>query len=163
VTQNIELRVVSTDSDQEVTTIRTNRGVEVARKLAQFELQTSEVHISCIFEVVPGGERIQRKRGELPSDTRTTYDYIFSTSVNRRPLPDWFYAKQEIPTTDEPPPRSWSRCKTSACGNKECRWAGVGLCYPCALNKLGGAEMLRRYEATRADDGESWSGKVYGE
>jgi hypothetical protein len=42
----------------------------------------------------------------------------------------------------------WPNCETPDCGNKQCTWAGLPLCFPCSKRVVGPDEMIRRYNAT---------------
>jgi hypothetical protein len=42
----------------------------------------------------------------------------------------------------------WPDCATPECTNKVCMWAGEKLCHPCAVRKVGRAEVDKRYADT---------------
>lgn len=41
----------------------------------------------------------------------------------------------------------WPNCITPDCGNKQCTWANLPHCFPCAERAIGHAELIRRYDA----------------
>jgi len=42
----------------------------------------------------------------------------------------------------------WPNCTTPDCDNKQCTWADVPYCFPCAERRVGREEIVRRYNAT---------------
>lgn len=47
---------------------------------------------------------------------------------------------------------AWPNCASPDCGYKVCDWAHPTLCYRCAEQILGTAEMERRYEVSHNHD-----------
>lgn len=163
--------------DVGLVTVRTNQGVNAARTLATRLMLAAgwtgdELYISCIFEVPSDGPRRrvdrERKRGEAPPDVRTVYDYMFSTVCGQLailPEKDPTVSLGNTTTAEKRGP--WRKCANETnehvrCPNREARWAGTGLCMTCSVDAIGRLEILKRYHATRRDDGRTWSGVVYG-
>lgn len=76
-----ELRILR-QTDDEIT-IRTNCGERVARRVAEFELDSEELHVSVIMDV--SSPPIKLARGEKPSVVESQ-DYVFSTKLGRTPM-----------------------------------------------------------------------------
>lgn len=54
----------------------------------------------------------------------------------------------------------WPNCETPDCMLKQCTWAGVPLCYPCAENKLGRQHLIERWIHTHT---QPWLSPPYAE
>lgn len=52
----------------------------------------------------------------------------------------------------------WPNCTTPDCENKQCEWAGMDVCHPCAVKRVGLVEMERRYAVTHPDG--QWDGTI---
>ena len=42
----------------------------------------------------------------------------------------------------------WPNCEAPDCGNKQCTWADLPLCFRCGERVVGHAEMVRRFNAS---------------
>lgn len=45
---------------------------------------------------------------------------------------------------------AWPNCPVPDCEHKVCTWAGVGLCHPHSIDRIGRDEVERRYWQTHS-------------
>jgi hypothetical protein len=92
--------------DGSVCIVRTNMGPDVARRVASFELERQDVHLSVALDrpwsrldVIRALNRARKEKRRLtPMERRSVTDYVFTLVVAKKPtLPDMTDAVVDLP------------------------------------------------------------------